>query len=76
MQSRLGRTRGKKPMRLLDHPRFRAAYDFLLLRNQAGENLDDLCNWWTQYQQMPQEQRRKQAHNGNKRRRRKKQSHD
>ena len=46
VQGPLRRT-GKRPTRLLAHPRFRAAYDFLLLRNRAGENLQELCDWWT-----------------------------
>ena len=43
--------RWRKGQRLSEHPHFRAAYDFVLLREQAGENLDGLGNWWTQYQQ-------------------------
>jgi len=34
------------------HPRFRAAYDFLLLREAAGEQLNGLGDWWTQFQQV------------------------
>jgi len=34
----------------LSHPRFRASYDFLLLREQAGESLSELCQWWTEIQ--------------------------
>lgn len=33
------------------HPRFRAAYDFLLLREAAGEQLNGLGDWWTRFQQ-------------------------
>ena len=36
--------------RTLQNPRFRAAYDFLLLRAQSGEPLDSLCQWWTDIQ--------------------------
>ena len=32
------------------HPRFRAAYDFLLLRAEAGENVSDSAQWWTDFQ--------------------------
>ncbi|MBX2858506.1 MAG: polynucleotide adenylyltransferase PcnB, partial [Cellvibrionaceae bacterium] len=32
------------------HPRFRAAYDFLLLREQSGEDLGGLGDWWTKFQ--------------------------
>lgn len=51
LQSRFEHTRGKRPARLVGHPRFRAAYDFLLLRAQAGEADQKLADWWTDYQQ-------------------------
>jgi poly(A) polymerase len=50
MQPRLLRRSGKRPQRLLAHPRFRAAYDFLLLRQRAGEDLQALCDYWTALQ--------------------------
>lgn len=31
----------------LKHPRFRAAYDFLLLREKSGENLGGVGDWWS-----------------------------
>jgi poly(A) polymerase len=49
-QSRL-LNRSKKPVSLLSHRRFRAAYDFLLLREQAGEDLDGLGAFWTELQE-------------------------
>lgn len=49
-QHRLTRTRGKKVREIASHRRFRAAYDFLLLREQAGEDTDGLGAWWTDYQ--------------------------
>jgi poly(A) polymerase len=51
LQPRLRRITGKRPLRLVHHPRFRAAYDFLLLRAHAGEDVQDLCDWWTEFQQ-------------------------
>lgn len=42
---------------LLGNPRFRAAYDFLCLRAQAGEDLQDECVWWTTFQQATPEER-------------------
>ena len=51
MQPRFAHTRGKRPRRLLAHPRFRAGYDFLLLRAAAGEADPELANWWTRYQE-------------------------
>lgn len=50
-QVRLGKTKGRKPHELLVQKRFRAAYDFLLLREQAGENLNCLGDWWTKFQE-------------------------
>lgn len=35
---------------VMHHKRFRAAYDLLLLRNQAGESLEDQCQWWSSFQ--------------------------
>lgn len=46
-----------RSLRLLDHPRFRAAYDFLLLRAAAGEVDPELGQWWTDVQDLPAEQR-------------------
>lgn len=78
-QVRLEIRRGKRPLRLLQQPRFRASYDFLLLRNEAGEDLQELCDWWTQFQQENEDQQRHMVNNlkgkgqpGKKRRRRRK----
>jgi poly(A) polymerase len=50
MQERLPRRSGKRADLLLENPRFRAGYDFLLLRELAGEETDGLGEWWTDYQ--------------------------
>jgi poly(A) polymerase len=50
LQPRFTQRQGKRPQRLLTHPRFRAAYDFLVLRAQAGEAEQELADWWTQLQ--------------------------
>lgn len=50
LQPRFRQRTGKRPERLLAHPRFRAAYDFMMLRAEAGEELQELADWWTQYQ--------------------------
>lgn len=60
MQARLRFRRGKRPLRLVDHPRFRAAYDFLLLRIAAGEEDTEIGEWWTRFQQLNPEQRRRE----------------
>lgn len=51
LQLRLEVKGGRRSMRVLGHPRFRAAYDFLLLRAQAGEVPEELGTWWTEFQQ-------------------------
>lgn len=50
LQSRLGQRSAKRCEQLVQHPRFRAAYDLLLLREQAGETEEGLGEWWTEYQ--------------------------
>jgi poly(A) polymerase len=60
-QLRLQRRQGRKAAELVEHRRFRAAYDFLLLREEAGEDTGDLGAWWTEFQTLPMEQRLQQA---------------
>jgi poly(A) polymerase len=50
LQPRFDMRRGGRAQRLLTHPRFRAAYDFLLLRAQSGEVAQELADWWTEAQ--------------------------
>ncbi|HEY6643431.1 polynucleotide adenylyltransferase PcnB [Povalibacter sp.] len=57
MQPRFAVRSGRRALRLLDHPRFRAAYDFLLLRAAAGEVDPELATWWTEIQELPPEER-------------------
>ncbi|HJU98948.1 MAG TPA: polynucleotide adenylyltransferase PcnB [Burkholderiaceae bacterium] len=49
MQPRFERRTGKNPYKLLEHPRFRAGYDFLLLRCASGEIDGELGQWWTAF---------------------------
>ena len=59
LQNRFSRKRGRKVLQFIQHPRFRAAYDFMCLRTQAGELDPDQCQWWTKLQAAePGEQRR------------------
>jgi poly(A) polymerase len=58
MQERLPRRQGKRADLLLENPRFRAGYDFLLLREDAGEDLGGLGDWWTDYQDATDSERR------------------
>ncbi len=57
LQPRFNRRSGLKSLSLLQHPRFRAAYDFLLLRAQVGVADPELAAWWTDIQLLPQEER-------------------
>jgi poly(A) polymerase len=57
LQPRFMQRNGKRPQRLASHPRFRAAYDFLLLRVEAGEVEQELGDWWTRFQQGSDEPR-------------------
>jgi poly(A) polymerase len=57
LQPRFARRSGLKALSLLQHPRFRAAYDFLLLRAATGVADPELAKWWTDIQVMPQEER-------------------
>ena len=50
LQPRLENRTGKRAMLVLEHPRFRAAYDFLALRAASGEAQQDLVDWWTKFQ--------------------------
>ncbi len=49
MQPRLEKRTGKSPYRLLENERFRAAYDFLLIRCEAGELDPEIGEWWTTF---------------------------
>ncbi len=49
LQPRFEQRAGQRPFRLLENPRFRAAYDFLLLRCQSGELPMELAEWWDRF---------------------------
>jgi poly(A) polymerase len=49
MQPRFERRNGKNPYKLLEHVRFRAGYDFLLLRCASGEIEQELGDWWSAF---------------------------
>jgi poly(A) polymerase len=48
LQHRLEK-RGRSALKLLEHPRFRAGYDFLLLRCESGELDAEVGQWWTDF---------------------------
>lgn len=61
LQPRLEHPRGRRALRVLEHPRFRAAYDLLLLRAQFGLAPPEMAQWWTKLQEVPVEERGRMA---------------
>ncbi len=57
LQLRLPRRQGKRALATMDNPRFRAAYDFLLVRESAGEIEPGLGKWWTDFQRVDERTR-------------------
>ena len=57
MQPRFAGRAGRRPFRLLEHPRFRAAYDFMLLRCESGEMDTELGRWWETFQHAGSDER-------------------
>ena len=67
----------RQPYKIYEHPRFRAAYDFLLLRAESGESeLQGVADWWTEFQEVEGDERKRMVNKlgggGQKKRRRKK----
>lgn len=52
LQYRFNKRHGGKAFNLLQHPRFRAAYDFMAIRALAGDESMDLAQWWTTFQEV------------------------
>ena len=52
LQYRFSKRLGGRAFNLLQHPRFRAAYDFMALRALAGDEAIDLAQWWTTFQEV------------------------
>lgn len=50
LQFRLPKRYGKRAFILQQHPRFRAAFDFLLIREMSGTELNGLGSWWEKFQ--------------------------
>lgn len=75
LQTRLNHIQHPRAFRVIEHGRFKAAYDFLLLRADAGENVKHLAAWWTEFFEAPPHERNHLVHarakgqrSGNKRR--------
>ena len=61
LQPRLEYPRGRRALRVLEHPRFRAAYDLLLLRAEHGLAAAEMAAWWTRAQETSAEERIRMA---------------
>jgi poly(A) polymerase len=57
LQARFERRTGQAPLRLLEHLRLRAGYDFLMIRCAAEEAPAELGEWWTRFLNGTDEQR-------------------
>jgi poly(A) polymerase len=57
LQPRFEGRSGRRPLALLSHERFRAGYDFLLLRCESGEVEAELGDWWTKFQDASDDER-------------------
>ncbi len=81
LQSRFERRSGMQAFRFFENKRFRAAYDFLLLRVETGEAEKTLADWWTQFQAVAEPERQAMVAQiapvaeGKRRRRRRRKAH-
>jgi poly(A) polymerase len=57
LQPRFEQRSGRRPFALVAHERFRAGYDFLVLRCASGEAPTELAQWWEKFQQEGEGQR-------------------
>lgn len=57
LQHRFAHRKGKSTLKILSHPRFRAAYDFFCLRTEAGEIDSSECAWWTKIQSVDDDEK-------------------
>lgn len=55
LQPRFEQVQRKRVFRLMAHPRFRAAFDFLLLRGAESSAMHELGQWWAHAQKLPHE---------------------
>ena len=72
MQARLLNRSGRRPFSLLGNARFRAAFDFLILRCQSGEIDQEVGQWWEKFQHSSENERSKMLVPGSGTRRRRK----
>jgi poly(A) polymerase len=67
IQWRLPKRSPQRVLNLLENPRLRAGYDFLLLREEAGEALDGLGAWWTEFMAAEEDHREQMLRDVNER---------
>lgn len=58
LQARLERRTGKNPYAVVAHPRYRAAYDFMLLRMALGHVPEEVVHWWEDFVEADEDERR------------------
>ncbi len=80
LQPRFLQRGGTRPYRLLEHPRFRAAYDFFALRAVSANAPQEVARWWERFQEANADEREgmlvaEEAGPKKKRRRRRKRKH-
>jgi poly(A) polymerase len=66
LQQHFTQRQGSRPYHLLEHPRFRAGYDLLLLRAATGEPITEIAEWWAAFYMGDTTQREKLLKTGNK----------
>lgn len=80
LQPRFLHRSGQRPYRLLQQQRFRAGYDFLLLRCESGEVEPEIGEWWTRFQRAGEDERAamlvREAAPGKRRRKRRRRKQD
>lgn len=59
LQYRFSKRMGGRAFNLLQHPRFRAAFDFMALRALAGDESIELAQWWTTFQEVDEAEQTK-----------------
>ena len=57
LQPRFEQRSGRRPFGLLAHERFRAGFDFLVLRSGSGEAPEEIAQWWEKFQQAGEAER-------------------
>jgi poly(A) polymerase len=57
LQPRFEQRSGRRPFALLGHERFRAGFDFVVLRCASGEAPEELSQWWQKFQHAGEDER-------------------